>query len=277
MENLLHGQSQVSQLAQTAWTLVMNYAPKVLLAILLLVVGMILINRLVQVVDHKLSQKDPTLVKFLCGLTGVILKILLIISAASMIGIETTSFIAVLGAAGLAVGLALQGSLANFAGGMLILIFKPFKVGDLVEAQGYLGTVAEIQMLYTLLDTLDNRRIIIPNGALSNGNLMNYSTHGTRRVDMAFDISYGDDMQKAKNIIRELINKDPRALKTPEPLVVIGSLADSSVKITVRIWSKSEDYWAIYWDMQEGVKNAFDAQGISIPFPQQDIYLHQAK
>ena len=257
--------------------MVITYAPKVLLAIVTLIVGLWLINRFISVLDKKLGAKDPTLNKFLCGLISVILKILLLISVASMIGIATTSFIAVIGAAGLAIGLALQGSLANFAGGVLILIFKPFKVGDTIEAQGFLGSVIEIQILYTVINTFDNRRIVIPNGDLSNSSLINMSAYDTRRCDMKFGIGYGDDIDLAKAIVKRLIEEDERALSTPEPLIVVGGLGESSVDLTVRAWTKSADLWPFNWAMQERVKKAFDAEGISIPFPQRDVHLYKVE
>ena len=184
MENLFGANGRATELVDQAITLVMAYAPKVVLAIITLIVGMWLINRFVRLLDSKLGKKDPTLNTFLCGLLSAVLKILLLISVASMVGIATTSFIAIIGAAGLAVGLALQGSLGNFAGGVLILIFKPFKVGDVIEAQGYLGSVMEISILYTIVNTFDNRRVIIPNGDLSNSSLTNLSAYPTRRCDM---------------------------------------------------------------------------------------------
>ena len=273
MEDLFGAEGGASELMNQAMSLVMTYAPKVVLAIVTLIVGMWLINRFVGVLDNKLGKKDPTLNKFLCGLIGAILKILLLISVASMVGIATTSFIAIIGAAGLAVGLALQGSLANFAGGVLILIFKPFKVGDTIDAQGYLGSVREISILYTIVDTFDNRRIVIPNGQLANASLTNLSAYETRRCDMSFGIGYGDDIDKAKAICKRLIEEDERALKDPEPLIVVGALGESSVDLTVRAWTKSGDLWPFYWDMHEKVKKAFDAEGISIPFPQRDIHM----
>ena len=276
MEDLFGAEGGASELMNQAMALVMTYAPKVVLAIVTLIVGMWLINRFVGVLDNKLGKKDPTLNKFLCGLIGAILKILLLISVASMVGIATTSFIAIIGAAGLAVGLALQGSLANFAGGVLILIFKPFKVGDTIDAQGYLGSVREISILYTIVDTFDNRRIVIPNGQLANASLTNLSAYETRRCDMSFGIGYGDDIDKAKAICKRLIEEDERALKDPEPLIVVGALGESSVDLTVRAWTKSGDLWPFYWDMQEKVKKAFDAEGISIPFPQRDVHMYKA-
>ncbi len=273
MEDLFGAEGGASELMNQAMALVMTYAPKVVLAIVTLIVGMWLINRFVGVLDNKLGKKDPTLNKFLCGLIGAILKILLLISVASMVGIATTSFIAIIGAAGLAVGLALQGSLANFAGGVLILIFKPFKVGDTIDAQGYLGSVREISILYTIVDTFDNRRIVIPNGQLANASLTNLSAYETRRCDMSFGIGYGDDIDKAKAVCKRLIEEDERALKDPAPLIVVGALGESSVDLTVRAWTKSADLWPFYWDMHEKVKKAFDAEGISIPFPQRDVHM----
>ncbi|MGB1478022.1 MAG: mechanosensitive ion channel family protein [Marinobacter salsuginis] len=273
MEDLFGAEGGASELMNQATALVMTYAPKVVLAIVTLIVGMWLINRFVGVLDNKLGKKDPTLNKFLCGLIGAILKILLLISVASMVGIATTSFIAIIGAAGLAVGLALQGSLANFAGGVLILIFKPFKVGDAIDAQGYLGSVREISILYTIVDTFDNRRIVIPNGQLANASLTNLSAYETRRCDMSFGIGYGDDIDKAKAVCKRLIEEDDRALKDPAPLIVVGALGESSVDLTVRAWTKSADLWPFYWDMHEKVKKAFDAEGISIPFPQRDVHM----
>lgn len=277
MENLFNGDGQAAELLQQAIAMVMTYAPKVLLAIVTLVIGLWLINRFINVLDKKLGAKDPTLNKFVCGLIGVVFKILLFISVASMIGIATTSFIAVIGAAGLAIGLALQGSLANFAGGVLILLFKPFKVGDTIEAQGFLGAVAEIQILYTVVNTFDNRRIVIPNGSLSNATLTNVSIYQTRRCDMTFGIHYDDDIDKAKAIIKRLIEEDERSLTDPAPRIAVGSLGDNSVNLIVRPWVPTDDLWPYYWDMQEKVKKAFDAEGITIPFPQRDVHMYQEK
>ncbi|MFE8070520.1 mechanosensitive ion channel [Marinobacteraceae bacterium S3BR75-40.1] len=275
MDNLFGGQEQLASAMDTIWDMVLTYTPKLLLAIVTLLIGLWLINRLVNMVEKKLLQKDPTLGKFLGGLISAILKILLVISVAGMVGVETTSFIAALGAAGLAVGLALQGSLANFAGGVLILIFKPFRAGDVIEAQGYVGTVAEIQILYTIVNTFDNKRVVIPNGNLSNASLINYSAYETRRVDMEFGIAYSDDIQKAKRVIRDVIEADERVLKDPEVMVMVGSLGDNSVNIMARAWANAPDVWPVFWAMQEKVKEAFDAEGISIPFPQRDVHLYQ--
>jgi small conductance mechanosensitive channel len=257
--------------------MVTAYGPSLVLAILTLIMGMWIINKIVASSDGALQGKvEPTLLRFLSSLTSVGLKAMLLISVASMIGVETTSFIAVLGAAGLAVGLALQGSLANFAGGALILFFKPFKVGDLIEAQGYVGVVKEIQIFTSIITTADNRRVIIPNGALSNGSMININAEATRRVDMTFGIGYGDDINKAKAILARVLSENTGALKTPEPTIAVSALADSSVTLVCRVWVNTPDYWDVFFAMHENVKNAFDAEGITIPFPQRDIHIHNA-
>ncbi len=277
MEELFSADGRVSEYVDQAIALIMTYAPKVLLAIITLIVGMWLINRFVNALDSKLGKRDPTLNKFLCGLFNAILKILLLVSVASMIGIATTSFIAVIGAAGLAVGLALQGSLGNFAGGVLILIFKPFKVGDTIEAQGFLGAVDEISILYTIVNTFDNRRVVIPNGSLSNATLVNVSIYDKRRCDMTFGIGYDDDIDKAKGILKQLMEEDERSLSDPAPRICVGSLGDSSVNLMFRVWVATDDLWPYYWDMQEKVKKAFDAADITIPFPQRDVHMYKTE
>lgn len=275
MENFFGTNIDLSELTEKAISLVMTYTPKLLLAILTLVVGLWLVNRFVGLLDHRLGRKDPTLNKFLCGLISVVLKLMLFISVASMIGIETTSFIAVVGAAGLAIGLALQGSLANFAGGVLILIFKPFKVGDTIEAEGHLGSVEEIQILYTIVNTFDNKRIVIPNGSLSNATLTNVSVYDKRRCDMTFGIGYDDDIDKAKEVLQRLYEEDERSLSDPAPRICVGGLGDNSVDLMFRPWVATDDLWPYYWDMQEKVKKAFDEEGISIPYPQRDVHIYK--
>ena len=276
MEDFFGTNIDLSELTEKAISLVMTYTPKLLLAILTLVVGLWLVNRFVNLLDHRLGKKDPTLNKFLCGLISAVLKVMLLISVASMIGIETTSFIAVVGAAGLAIGLALQGSLANFAGGVLILIFKPFKVGDTIEAEGHLGSVAEIQILYTVINTFDNKRVVIPNGNLSNATLTNVSVYDKRRCDMTFGIGYDDDIDKAKKILQRLFEEDERSLTEPAPRICVAGLGDNSVDLMFRPWVGTDDLWPYYWDMQEKVKKAFDEEGISIPYPQRDVHLYNA-
>jgi len=190
-----------------------------------------------------------------------------------MVGIQTTSFVAILGAAGLAVGLALQGTLGNFAGGVLILLFKPYKVGQLIEAQGHIGWVHEIQIFVTILTTPENKTVIIPNGAISNGNITNYSTLGKIRIDMVFGISYGSDIKKAKTVLENVMKEHPKALKDPAPFVGVLALGDSAVNLAVRPYSAPEDYWDVYFDVYEKGKIALDEASISIPFPQMDVHM----
>jgi len=253
----------------------MSYGPKLLLALLTLIVGFWIIKRVMAMFEGMLerNQVEVTLRKFFVNLGGILLKALVIISVAAMVGVETTSFIAMLGAAGLAVGLALQGSLANLAGGVLILFFRPFKVGDLIEAQGYLGIVKEVQIFVTILTTLDNRRIIIPNGLLSNGCLTNLNAEPHRRVDMPFGISYGDDVLKAKRVLQDVIATDSRVLRTPPSEVYVKEHGDSSINMLMRVWVKPADYWDVFFNMHEQVKLAFDREGITIPFPQRDVHM----
>ncbi len=259
-----------------------QYVPLVLLAIVTLIIGLSLIRRLVKFISKALTKQvnDPTLTSFLKALISALLKIVLFISVASMVGIETTSFVAVIGAAGLAVGLALQGSLANFAGGVLILLLRPFKVGDVVETQGFLAVVKEIQIFYTIFKTFDNKIMYVPNGPLANGNITNYSSEEERRVDMVFGVGYNDDFKKAKSILMDMIQKDERIFKDKpgqEPFLRVTELADSSVNITMRAWCKSGDYWDIYFDFLENVKTTFDQEGVGIPFPHMEVYTHQVQ
>ena len=210
---------------------------------------------------------DITLQKFLGNLIGWILKVLLFITVISQLGVATTSFAAIIAAAGLAIGLALQGSLGNFAGGVLIMIFKPIKIGDFIEAQGESGTVKEIEIFTTKLNTPDNKEVIIPNGALSNGNIVNYSTEATRRVDFTFGVGYDSDIRKTKEIIFDVINNHPLILKEPATAVNLSELADSSINFFTRAWVKKEDYWTVKFDVMEQTKEALDAAGIDIPYP----------
>ena len=268
---------QISVYLDTGTTMLMTYGPQLLLAIVVLIVGLWVINRFVAATRRTMEARsfDPTLGRFLTSLLSVIFKALLLISAASMIGIATTSFIALLGAAGLAIGLALQGSLANFAGGVLVLMFRPFKVGDFIEAQGISGTVAEIQIFNTVIKTPDNKVMIVPNGPISNGIITNYSKEATRRVDFVFGIGYGDDIAQARSVLEGLVSADERILSDPPSLVAVSELADSSVNFTVRVWVNAPDYSGVKFGMTESVKLAFDQANISIPFPQSDIHIHQ--
>ena len=251
--------------------LVVEFTPKILVALAILIIGLIIIKVIVKA-SRKVMDKggiDLTLQKFLGNLVGWGLKILLIIAVISKLGVETTSFAAILAAAGLAVGLALQGSLANFAGGVLIMIFKPIKLGDLVEAQGEIGVVKEIEIFTTKLTGLSNKEIIIPNGTLSNGNIINYSTEGTRRVDLTFGVDYAADIKQTKDVLMSVITSHPKVLKDPAPAVTVSELADSSVNFAVRPWCKTEDYWTVYFDVTESTKIALDKAGIDIPYPHQ--------
>ncbi len=264
-------QKYVDQLIEMAVT----YGPKLILAILTFIIGSWIISGLIKSLGKVMEKKnvDPSLTPFLKSLLGVLLRVMLIISVISMVGIEMTSFIAILGAAGLAIGLSLQGTLQNFAGGVMILLFKPFKVGQFIDATGYMGTVKEIQIFNTILTTPDNKRIIIPNGALADSSMTNFSAEPTRRVDWTFGIGYGDDYDKAKEVLLSWIEADPRALKDPEPFVALSELADSSVNIVVRVWVDPADYWGLYFDMNEKVYKEFGKHGLNIPFPQMDVHL----
>ncbi len=219
---------------------------------------------------------DSSLQPFLKSLFGALLKMLVVISVMSMVGIEMTSFIAILGAAGLAIGMALSGTLQNFAGGVMLLIFKPFEVGHVLEAQGHTGKVTEIQIFNTILNTPDNKVIIIPNGGLANGSMINYSKEATRRVDLTIGIGYGDDVDKARSVIQSMIDADTRIMKDPESLIAVSELADSSVNFAVRVRVKSEDYWGVYFDMTENVYKTFKGEGLNIPYPQMDVHVHQS-
>lgn len=248
-----------------------EYTPKILMAVAMLIIGLIVIKVIVNTTKKILKKRevDITLQKFLGNLLNWILKILLFITVIAKLGVETASFAAILAAAGLAVGLALQGSLANFAGGVLIMIFKPMKVGDLIQAQGETGVVKEIEIFTTKLTGLSNREIIIPNGSLSNGNIINFTTEGTRRVDLVFGVSYDADIKQTKDVLMSVLASHPKILKDPAPAVTVLELADSSVNFAVRPWCNTADYWSVYFDVTENTKIALDKAGIEIPYPHQ--------
>ena len=269
---------EINEYMDLAIELAIIYLPQLLLAIVTLIIGLWIINKFTTGVGKALEKGnvDETLQKFLTSLSNIGLKALLLISVAAMVGIETTSFIALLGAAGLAVGLALQGSLANFAGGVLILIFRPYKVGDFIKTSGESGSVRAIQIFNTVLTTPDNVTIVIPNGAISNNPIVNFSTQATRRVDIVFGISYDDDLKVGKDVLTTIIEADDRIHKDPAPMVVISSLGDSCVNITTRSWVDAADYWGVYFDLMENGKLELEAAGLSIPYPQTDVHLHQA-
>ena len=254
--------------------LAMAYAPKVFLALITLIIGLWFIKGVRTVVRKALSRKgvDQTLAPFVLSLLVTCLKAVLFISVASMIGIETTSFVAILGAAGLAVGLALQGSLSNFAGGVLILIFRPYEVGHVIEAQGHTGTVKEIQIFTTVLVTAQNRRVILPNGALSNGPIVNHTVEGTARVDLTIPIEYKADPETARQILLDVLTSDKRVLRDPAPVVLVMSLGDT-VTLAVRPHCKVEDYWGVYCDTLEHGKARLEQAGIGIPFLAREVYV----
>ena len=260
-----------------AYELIVAHGMKVVTAIIVLIIGLWIIARIAKVTDKMMEKREVSvsLRGFLKALISILLKVMLLISIAQMVGIETTSFIAVLGALGLAVGLALQGTLANFAGGVMILLFKPFKVGDLIESQGHLGTVKEIHIFVTILLTPENKTVIIPNAAVSNNDIVNYTTEGMMRVDMVFGISYESNIKDAKDILLKIIENHPSVLKEPAPFVGVKELADSSVNLAVRPYSAPQDYWAVYFDVIEAGKIALDEAGINIPFPQVDVHMEK--
>lgn len=255
-----------------------EYGPSLIWAILTLVVGLWIVKLILKGVRKGLDkgETDKTLKGFIVSLVSVLLKIMVYITALGMLGVEMTSFIAILGAAGLAVGLALSGTLQNFAGGVMILFFKPFKAGHFIEAQGHMGTVKEIQIFVTILTTPDNKTIIIPNGPLATDSLVNFSREEKRRVDWTFGIGYGDDIDKAYEVIKGLLAEDDRILNDPEPFLALGELADSSVNITVRVWVEAGNYWPVFFRMNEQVYKTFEKEGLSIPFPQRDVHLFNA-
>ena len=262
---------------EKAVELFVTYAPKLALAIFTLVIGLYLIKGLSRIIVLSMgkSKVDRTLIPFVSNLISWGLKALLFISVASMVGVATTSFIAVLGAAGLAIGLALQGSLGNFAGGVLILLFKPYGIDDLIEAQGHVGVVKEVQIFNTILLSPDHKRVIIPNGAISNGSIINYSAEDKRRVDLVIGIAYESDVAKAKEVLMQVLKTNQWALSDPAPQVAVSELADSSVNLVVRPWCKPADYWDIYFSVTEQAKAALESNGITIPFPQTDVHIHR--
>ena len=252
------------------------YGWQIVGAIAILIIGRIVVGILTGIVRRLMTKAnvDETLTRFACGLSRGLLMTFVIIAAIRALGVETTSFIAILGAAGLAIGLALQSSLSNFASGVMLIMFRPFKRGDYVEAGGVSGVVEEVAIFNTVLKTPDNRKVIVPNGDIVGGAITNYSAHETRRIDLVMGIGYDDDLKKAKQILERILSEDERILKDPASTVAVSELADSSVNFVVRPWVKTADYWAVYFDLTEKVKLTFDAEGISIPYPQQDVHMH---
>jgi small conductance mechanosensitive channel len=256
-----------------------EYGMQVLGALAILVVGMWLAKQariVIEKIMHK-SKVDPTLISFVASLAHVAMQIFIVVAALEKLNVRTTSFVAILGAAGLAIGLALQGSLANFASGVLMIIFKPFRVGDFIEAGGVLGAVQEIGIFTTVVNTPDNRKTIVPNAKLTSDNITNYTANKTRRVDLTAGISYGDDIDKARTAIKAALAGVPGVLESPPPDIFVSAMADSSVDFAVRPWCRPADYWAVYFGVTEAIKKRFDADGITIPFPQRDVHLYDHK
>lgn len=266
---------EINQYLDQAIGLVLQYGGTIVLAVIVLIVGLAIIKRVNRSLKKTMEKRklDPSLRPFMQSMIDALLKVLLVISIASMVGIEVTSFVAILGAAGLAVGLALQGSLSNFAGGVLILILKPFKVGDLIEFEGKLGFVKEIQIFVTKIETFEHVIHIIPNAGLASGSLSNFSEKPTKRQDWVFGISYSADIDKAKDILLQLAMEEPKVTKEPAPELFVSELGDSSVNITLRVWIENSNAAAGSTILAEKVKKAFDAAGIGIPFPQLDLHL----
>jgi len=250
----------------------------IVLALLIFYVGRMVVGFITRGLHNVLQRQevDKTLETFVCNLVRTVLMIVVVIAAISQVGIETTSFIAIFGAAGLAVGLALQGSLSNFAAGVLIVLFRPYRVGDFIEAAGINGVVEQVQILTTILRTGDNKQVIVPNSQIMDSIITNYSAKDTRRVDMVVGVSYSDDLDKVRKTLEELVAADERILDDPACTIAVSELADSSVNFVVRPWVKTADYWPVMFDMTEAIKKRFDHDGISFPFPQRDVHLYKA-
>lgn len=267
------------QITEYSLEFIKDYGPKLIGAIIVLIIGLLVVKLLSKEFNKLMikSNLDDSLRPFFISLVATLLKVMLAISIMGMLGIEMTSFIAILASAGLAVGLALSGTLQNFAGGVMILIFKPFKVGDFIEAQGHSGTVKEIQIFVTILNSSDNVTTIIPNGGLSNNSVVNFSTRSTRRVDWTVGVAYGESIDKVRKVIRKLIDDDSRILDDPASFIKVAELGESSVNFTVRAWVKASDYWDVFFDMNEKIYTTFNEEGISIPFPQMDVHVNNIK
>lgn len=261
------------------WGLLADYWLKVVAALIILVVGRWIAGRVKRFFLKQLEKKaaDPTIARFVGHFTYILLMAFIVLAALRELGIQTTSFVAVLGAAGLAIGLALRDSLANFAAGFMIILFRPIRVGDFVEAAGIAGIVEEIQIFTTQLRSPDNKTIIVPNSKLMGDNIVNYTIKGTRRVDMVFGIGYGDDIDQARRVIGDVLSEESRILEDPAPAVAVSGLGESSINFVVRPWVNAADYWDVLCNLTEKVKKRFDAEGISIPFPQRDIHIYEHK
>ncbi|MDP2716841.1 mechanosensitive ion channel domain-containing protein [Rheinheimera sp.] len=270
---------EINKLFQENHEVLLGYLLQIIAAIVIFYIGRFIARGVRRFLERSLLSRgvDKAVVSFVCSIVYVIIFIATALMALSQIGVQTTSFIAILGAAGLAVGLALQGSLANFASGILIILFRPFKSGDFIDAGGITGTVDKIEIFQTIMKTPDNKLVIVPNAQITGGAITNYSAEPIRRVDLLIGISYDADLRKAKQILTDIIKQDSRVLAEPAPVIAVAALADSSVNIHLRPWVNSADYWGVYWDTLEKVKLTFDEQGIGIPFPQMDVHIKQDK
>jgi len=255
---------------------ILSYLPSIISALVILILGLwvikLIIGRLRKIMEKR--EVDPGVRGFSLSILGVVLNILLFIVIITKLGVETTSFAAILAAAALAIGLALQGSLSNFAGGVLIIVLKPYRVGDFIKAQGESGTVTDISIFYTILTTTNNQRVIIPNGQLSNNKVTNYSYEPTRRNNMTVGISYDSDIKKSREVLLNIVNSDERVLKDPAPVVLVGGLGDNSVDLSLRFWANQADYWGLHFDTIEKLKTELEDAGVSFPFPQRDVHLY---
>lgn len=270
---------QFAEVQDQAMNLAVNWGFRIVGFLLIIIVGMWLAKMLKGFAVKAMEKKglDPTLNKFLAALIHIGLKVFVVIAALGQLNVQTASFVAVLGAAGLAVGLALQGSLSNFASGVLMIIFKPIELGDFVEAGGAMGSVQEIGIFTTVLNSPDNKKLIVPNAQVMGGVITNFNANGTRRVDLTAGIGYSDNIDKAKETLEAILAADERVLKEPAPQVAVVEMADSSVNLVVRPWCTGDDYWGVYFDTTEAIKKTFDEQGISIPFPQRDVHIYEHK
>ncbi len=270
---------KVSQYLEVGRELLIQYGIKVIAAIAIFIIGKMVANLIKKIVIRvmKKANVDQIIIGFTSSIAYIAIMAFVVVAALGQLGIQTTSFIAILGAAGLAVGLALQGSLANFAAGFLMIIFRPFKVGDVIEAAGVTGKVKAIHIFTTTLTTGDNKTIIIPNAKLGGDNIVNYSAQDTRRVDITVGVSYDADLKEVRSILEDIVSKDDRILKDPAHLIAVAELADNSVNFTYRLWVKSADYWGVFFDTNEAIKTRMDEAGIGIPYPQRDVHLYEHK
>jgi small conductance mechanosensitive channel len=266
-------------IAELINTYIIPWGINIAFALVIFVVGRLVVKLVIGIVKKLLNKAgtDIILIDFICAIANAILMLFVVIAALDQLGVDTTSLVALIGAAGLAIGLSLQDSLKNFASGVMLIVFRPFKAGDFVEAGGTAGVIEKINIFNTVMRTGDNREVIVPNGAIYGGTITNFSARDTRRIDMVFGIGYDDDIRKAKELILNILETDERILKEPAPLVAVAELADSSVNFNVRPWVGSGDYWPVLYDVTEKIKLTFDDNGISIPYPQMDVHLNQSQ